>query len=173
MGVGAGLYMCDVVKKFTFAISSPDEFLLPLGFVTAPMSLNGCQPKFARCLTVSWAGTLYYAHFRGLLPRNGILPGAIFTFRPSLAFSYIGSVTARHSITPAVGVRQTLQRGTRNDITELSQRAPPIRMGGHRVGHRPTFELIRLSCTLHTTNDFYDDDYCNNKLKETISYLLR
>jgi len=28
MGVDAGLHMCDVVKKFTFAISSPDEFLL-------------------------------------------------------------------------------------------------------------------------------------------------
>jgi len=28
MGVGAGLYMYDVViKKFPFAISSPDEFL--------------------------------------------------------------------------------------------------------------------------------------------------
>jgi len=28
MGVGAGLYMYDVVvKKLTFAISSPDEFL--------------------------------------------------------------------------------------------------------------------------------------------------
>jgi len=28
MGVGAGLYMFNVVaKKFTFAISSPDEFL--------------------------------------------------------------------------------------------------------------------------------------------------
>jgi len=28
MGVGAGLYMYDVVvKKFTFAMSSPDEFL--------------------------------------------------------------------------------------------------------------------------------------------------
>jgi len=28
MGVGAGLYMYDVVvKKFTFAVSSPDEFL--------------------------------------------------------------------------------------------------------------------------------------------------
>jgi len=26
MGVGVGLYMCDVVKKFTFVISSPDEF---------------------------------------------------------------------------------------------------------------------------------------------------
>ena len=29
MGVGAGLYMYDVVvKKFTFAISSTDEFLV-------------------------------------------------------------------------------------------------------------------------------------------------
>jgi len=28
MGVGAGVYMYDVVvEKFTFAISSPDEFL--------------------------------------------------------------------------------------------------------------------------------------------------
>jgi len=31
MGVGGGLYMYDVVvKKFTFAISFPDEFLLLL-----------------------------------------------------------------------------------------------------------------------------------------------
>ena len=35
-------------------------------------------------------GLLYYAP-------NGILPGAEFTLRPSLALSYIGSVTARHS----------------------------------------------------------------------------
>jgi len=34
MGVGAGIYMYDVVvKKFTFAISSPDEFLLDLRHV--------------------------------------------------------------------------------------------------------------------------------------------
>jgi len=32
MDVGAGLYMYDVVvKKFTFAISSPDEFLVSRG----------------------------------------------------------------------------------------------------------------------------------------------
>ena len=32
MGVGAGLYMCDVVvKTFTFAISSSDEFLSSAG----------------------------------------------------------------------------------------------------------------------------------------------
>jgi len=34
MGAGAGLYMYDVVvKKFTFAVSSPDEFLLLLLYV--------------------------------------------------------------------------------------------------------------------------------------------
>ena len=36
-------------------------------------------------------------HFSGLLPRDGILPGAKFTLRPSLAFFYTGSVTARPS----------------------------------------------------------------------------
>jgi len=37
MGVGAGLYMYDVVvKKFTFAISTPDEFL---SFLTGQVSL--------------------------------------------------------------------------------------------------------------------------------------
>jgi len=38
-----------------------------------------------------------YIHFRRFLPRNGILPGATFTLRPNLAFSYFGSITARHS----------------------------------------------------------------------------
>jgi len=33
MGVGAGLYMCDVVKNFTFAISFPDEFLFYYRYV--------------------------------------------------------------------------------------------------------------------------------------------
>jgi len=39
----------------------------------------------------------YTIHFRGLLPPDRILPGAKFTLRPSLAFFYIGSITARHS----------------------------------------------------------------------------
>jgi len=58
-----------------------------LGFVTAATSLNGGQPNFARCLTVSCSG-IVYMHFGGLLPPNGILPAAKFTLRPSLAFSY-------------------------------------------------------------------------------------
>ena len=35
--------------------------------------------------------------FSGFLPRYGILPVAKFTLRPSVALSYFGSVTARHS----------------------------------------------------------------------------
>ena len=63
--------------------------------------------------------------FLGLLPQNGILPGAKFTLRPSLALSYIGSVTARHSSSgrqPKFAVLNTY-----------------IRQGGHHVGHWPTF----------------------------------
>ena len=89
-----------------------------LGVITALTSLTGGQPS------VSWAGSLYVSlHFRGLLPSDGILPGANFTLRPSLAFSYIGSVTAR---TPEAGVSQTLCRNAGSGITELSQRVPPI-----------------------------------------------
>ena len=47
------------------------------GFITAPTSLNEGQPNFVRCLGVSLAGTLYI-NFWGLLPPNGILPGAKF-----------------------------------------------------------------------------------------------
>ena len=66
-----------------------------LGSVTAATSLAGGQPNLARCLAVSWPGTLYT--FSGALAPDGILTGAKLTLRPSLAFSYIGSVTARHS----------------------------------------------------------------------------
>jgi len=67
-----------------------------LGFLTAPISINGGQQNFAECLAVSWAGTLYITLW-GLLHLNGILSGAKFTLRPNLALSSIGSVTARHT----------------------------------------------------------------------------
>ena len=80
------------------SLGHPSKFqrVSRLGFVSAATSLNGSQPNFARCLTVCWVGTLYI-HFGGFLSRNGILPGAKFTLRTSLALSYIGSVTALHS----------------------------------------------------------------------------
>ena len=62
--------------------------------------------------------------FRGLLHPGGILPGAKVTFRLSLAFSYIGSDTARHS---SSGRQPNFAaHSTRNGIAELLQRAPPI-----------------------------------------------
>jgi len=75
--------------------------------------------------------------FSGLLPRDGILPRAKFTLRPSLAFSCIGIVTARHSSSGrqanfAAWYRE-LNYGTFTDG------AAYIRLGGHHVGHRPTF----------------------------------
>jgi len=39
----------------------------------------------------------YVIHFWELFSPNGILPGAKLTLRPSLALSYIASVTAWHS----------------------------------------------------------------------------
>jgi len=76
--------------------SSKFQMVSGLGFVTALTSLNGGQRNFARCLTVSWAGTLHI-DFRVLLSPNRILPRAKFTFHPSLAFCCIFSITARHS----------------------------------------------------------------------------
>jgi len=62
--------------------------------------------------------------FWGLLSPDGILPGANFTLRSSLAFSYIGSITAQHSNS---GRQPNFAAWyTRNGITELSHRAPPI-----------------------------------------------
>ena len=72
------------------SLGHPNKFqrVSRLGFVTAPTSLNGGQPNFARC----WPSP-----FLGALVPNGILSRAKFTLRQSLVFSYIGSVTAQHS----------------------------------------------------------------------------
>jgi len=68
---------------------------------------------------------------------RGLLPGAKFTLRPSLAFCYIGSVTARHlssSRQPNFAAwYKEWNYGT------FAEGATYIRQGGHRVGHLPTF----------------------------------
>jgi len=65
--------------------------------------------------------------------------GAKFTLRPSFAFSYIGSVTARHSSNGHqpnfVAWYKELNHGT------FADGAADIRLGGHHVGHRSTFQL--------------------------------
>jgi len=73
--------------------------------------------------------------FWGLVPPDGISPRAKFTLRPSLAFSYIGNVTARHS---SSGVSQILGRGIQGmELRTFAEGATCIRLGGHDVGHWP------------------------------------
>ena len=56
MGVGAGLYMyVVVVQKFTFAISSPDEFLLKV-------SMHNIEKTEDKYFVVS-----YFAFFRNII----------------------------------------------------------------------------------------------------------
>jgi len=57
MGVGAGVYMYDVVVgKFTFAISSPDEFLFSFVCEISRELLNGFAPNSQerRVWSLSW-----------------------------------------------------------------------------------------------------------------------
>jgi len=72
------------------------QWVSRIGFVTAATSLTEGQPNFARCLAVSWAGTLCI-DFGEFLPRSGNLPSAKLTLRPKLALFYFDSVTAQHS----------------------------------------------------------------------------
>jgi len=75
--------------------------------------------------------------FWGLLPPNAILPAAKFTLRPSLAFSHIGSVTARHSTS---GRQPNFVAWYREwNYGTFAQGASYIRLGSHRVWHRLTF----------------------------------
>ena len=119
-------------------VGHPSKFqqVLRLGLVFAATSLSGGQPNFERCLAVSCTRILYM-HFWGLLPPNGILPAVKLTLHPSLAFSYIGSVTARHS-----GSRRQpnfVAWYLEWNYGTFAEGATYIRLGGHHVGHRPTF----------------------------------
>jgi len=66
-----------------------------VGFVTAATSLSGGQPDCMIFGHLLVGYTIYT--FSVALSLDGILTGAEFTLRPSFTFSYIGSVTARHS----------------------------------------------------------------------------
>ena len=127
-------------------LGHPSKFQLVsrLGFITAATSFTGGQPNFARCLAVSLTGALYM-HFRGLLPPDGILPGANFTLRPTLAFYYIGSIAAQHSTSGHQPNFATLY--IRNGITELTQTAPPIfGWAAIKLGICPLSSFILFHC---------------------------
>jgi len=111
-----------------------------LGFVTAATSLTRGQPNFARCLAVSWTGTL----FSGFLSPVGILPGAKFTLRPSLAF-YTGSITARHSsIRRQPNFAESYKEWNYRTFAEGSTH---IRQSGHHVGQCNAYVKLEQCCS--------------------------
>ena len=78
------------------------------------------------------SGLVHYMYIFG-----GILPAAKFTLRPSLAFSYIGSVTPRHS---SSGRQPNFAAWYKEwNYRTSAEGATYIRLGGHHVGRRPTF----------------------------------
>jgi len=106
--------------------------------VLASLLQQRWSPEANQTLHVVWPspGLVHYTHFPELLPPDGILPGSKFTLRPSLAFSYIGSVTARHS---SSGRQRNFAASYKEwNYGTFAEGATYIRLGGHHVGYRPT-----------------------------------
>jgi len=83
-------------------------------------------------------GLVHYIYiFGGFCPPDEILLRAKFTLLPSLAFSYIGSVTAWHS---SSGPQPNFAAWYKEwNFGTFAEGVTYIRPGGHHVGHWPTF----------------------------------
>jgi len=120
------------------------------GFLDTPANFNGFRilalllqrrrsTEVNQTLHDVWPSPalLHYIYFFRAVAPDGILPGAKFTLRPSLAFSYIGSVTARQS---SSGPRPNFAAWYKEwNYGTFAKGATYIRLGGHHVGHLPTF----------------------------------
>jgi len=94
------------------SLGHPSKFqpVSHLAFVTAATSLTGGQPNCARCLA---SGDLAPTEF--CVVQNSL-------YVQVLRSPILAALLHR---TPAAGISQTLQHGTRNGIMELSQKMPP------------------------------------------------
>jgi len=117
-------------------LGHPSKFepVLLFGFINAPTSFNRGQQNWVFGRLLGWY-TIYT--FWELLPPYGILLAAKSTLRPSLAFSYIGTITARHSSSGRQPNFVTWYKEW--NYGTFADGATYIWLGGHHVGHRPTF----------------------------------
>jgi len=76
-------------------------------------------------------GLVNYIYLWGLLLTDRMLPGAEFTLCPSLAFSYIGSITATS--------QKFMTSYKEWNYGTLAEGTMCIWLGGHHVGRQPTF----------------------------------
>ena len=128
--------------QFT-SLGHPSKFpwVLGLGFITAPTSLNRGQPNFARCLAISWACALYI-HFQGLLPHwRNIHRCKIHFASESCVLLY----WQRHWM--------ALEQWVSAKLCGIQHRATPIfGMAAITLGISPHSSFISSSITLHTFN---------------------
>ena len=127
------------------SLGHPSKFqpVSRLAFVTAATSLTRGQPNFAHV----WPspGLLHHIYiFEGscLLTEFCRVQNSLYVqvlHSPILAALLHG--------TPAAGVSQTLRHGTKNGITELSQRGPPIfGRAAITLGIGPNSSFCKCSC---------------------------
>jgi len=139
----AGLSVCLPLLVFPCTIKSRSSLLAPAHpgwswkevrkMVVVVVPYATCLQSEERQLVVvnlyAYSLWLFWTYtFSGFLPRYGILPGAKFTLRPSLALSYFGSVTARHS-----------SSRHQPNFAALSIGHHLYSTGQHHIGHWPTF----------------------------------
>jgi len=92
--------------------------------ITASTSLNEDQPNFTRCLAIFCAGTLYIKYIlKFIVPWCQVQK---FFLRLSLAFSYIGGVTARHSSSGRQPNFAAWYKECNYGTRHFQQTAPPI-----------------------------------------------
>ena len=133
------------------SLGHPSKFqwVLRLHFIIAATSLTGGQPNLARCLpSPGLVYTVSLYTFSSALAPDGILPGAKFTLHPSLVFSYIVSVTVRHSSSGRQAKFSACYKEWKYGT--FAEGATSIRQGGHHVGHRRTFWCMLFPARVQT-----------------------
>jgi len=114
------------------------QWVSHLAFFTVATLLTGGQPNFARCLAISCAGTLHI--FGGSCPLTEFFPSAKFTLHTSkscILLHWQRYCTALQQLASNFAAwYKEWNYGT------LADGATYIRLGGHHIGHRPTFYLL-------------------------------
>jgi len=111
------------------------------GFSILPSLLQRrCSSAVNQTLHNVWLSPALAHYIYISLAPHGIFPDAKFTLRQSLAFSYIGSVTAWH---PSSGRQPNFAAWTawykEWNYGTFADGATYIRLCGHRAGNQPTF----------------------------------
>jgi len=108
-----------------------------LRFVTAMTSLTGCQPNFAWCLAVSWAGTLYTS-LGAFAPWWNFARCKIhFASKSCVLLYWLIGVTAWHS---SSGHQPKFEACYKEwNCGTSADGATYIRLGSHHIGHQPIF----------------------------------